>query len=223
MTRWLGALVLLAGCQEVFSLDHVGPSEAGIDVPIAPRLDASTCAMPVVFDAFESGTACSSWGYPFGTAALANGDLVLLPDAMGSAGCVSQVPFPFGDAGIFIAVDAVGTGPGQYNSLVLFWDTGLTQPTSIQVQDGGIAMVDRARTMLGSGAYDPVAMRWIRLRPSFDRTEVIGETSPDGIAWKELGHEPRTAPATIRAQLQSGSNSVTSATAMRVASFDVCP
>ncbi len=219
--RWLGALALLAGCDRVFDIDYV---DAGID----SRPDAPPCAMPAVSDDFASGQACATWGFPFpkpNEPTLASGDLVLAPDPalMQTVGCVSQTPFPFGETGVFVEVDAVGTGDAQYNTLIMWWDTGLTVPTTLQVANGVIAMADRNATQLGMAPYDPIAMRWLRLRPSATGMQVIGDTSPDGIAWTELARESRTAVPMIRAQIQSGTNGATNATAMRVASFDVCP
>ena len=94
MTRALGALALLAGCHQVFGIDY-------IDATVDTGPDAPACPMPAISDDFETGSACSDWGFPFSNATLAGGDLVLAPSATGpdNVGCVSQIPFPFGDTG----------------------------------------------------------------------------------------------------------------------------
>ena len=215
-TAWLAA-VLLAGCDWAFSLSHLD----------APLPDAPAC--PLESDAFDGPGVCDAWGYPLSAGShverIENGELVLLPGGStpNNTGCVSRLAFPFELRGANVEVTAVGAGAAQYNSLIAFWGGDTADGTMIGASVTTIGLRDASGMMRGSAPYDPVAMRWWRLRPSDDRSEVIAELSPDGHAWTELGRDPRPAPATLKVQIQSGVYAPTTPTPMRVASFDACP
>ena len=219
MGVWLlAASVLLVGCDRVYGLDAV---ENAVD---AAGLDAPACVMPEQSDAFDASEACSDWGYPLSGAAveqLIGGELVLLPPAAGkNTGCVSKIPFGFGPSGVFVEVPAVGTGHFQYNSLQLFWNTQRTDSSSIGVTD--MIRFTAHGSLLAELPYDPVSARWWRMRPS--KGGVVAEFSADGRAWTLLGSDATAPPAICMAQIQSGlADGGSGATAMHVASFDVCP
>jgi hypothetical protein len=181
--------------------------------------------MPQLSDSFDGGNPCAGWGYQLmGSPAesLVNGALVLLPVAPTSnTGCTSAIAFPFGSSGVFVDVQAVGTGLNQYNGLQVFWTAARSESSTITVMNGTLGFSSHA--VATSEPYGSGAARWWRIRPSADRQAVIAEVSGDGLVWRELGRDPLPPPAMVIAQIQSGLADGSAPTPMQVASFDVCP
>ena len=183
------------------------------------------------FDTFDNPRhdpkVCMDWGYALsgGTDEKdVNGALVLKPVAPNTnLGCVSAIPFAFTSSGTFAEITAVGTGTGQYNGIEVFWTTAKDDMSAISISAGTIGFQSHGQSIV-ERPYTADRDRWVRLRPSADRTFTIAETSTDGHAWAELGHDAVAPQAMIEVQLQSGlpANGA-GATEMHVASFDVCP
>jgi len=211
----------LAGCDAVYGLATVPPSLDG-----SASRDGGACVTPDQSDTFDTAPACSAWGTQLTNnpayQQIENGALVMLPVGA-AAGCESKALMPFARDGVFAEVAGIGTGTGQYNGLVAFADGQETDATALQITANPDVFHFLAYGQdRGFISYDP-ALRWWRIRPSGDRAFVVGEVSADGQLWSEVGRDATPPPASIKAKLQSGLFGAGPATAMTVASFDVCP
>jgi hypothetical protein len=196
MAKWHLVCVCLAlgGCDYVFRIDRINS-----DASAPPHDGALACVGAVIDDSFDDGSTCAPWGGPYENtgAQLREGrsGLTVTPASIGtsSAGCTSTEALPFRDGGISVEVSSVLTGEGgEYTQLQIFEEVNAT----IGVVSEKLIVFDAdADDTVHSVDYDPVAMRWWRLRPSTATSQVIAETSPDGETWTPEIAMPRAALA----------------------------
>jgi hypothetical protein len=141
--------------------------------------------------------ACRSWGEPFGTAGYADDPAALSITSSGTVpslgGCASQ-DVDFLPGGVFVEVLAV-----PVNGYAAFGSLDPGEP-SLTIQDGSIELAD-AMHDIEIRPYDPVAMRWLRLRPDRAADTSIADVSPDGVHWTRLADTRVTPPCRVRIQL----------------------
>jgi hypothetical protein len=160
--------------------------------------------MPPITDAFDGpGDPCASWGVQYGNAVVEQrgGALFITPNAGGGAsgGCESRRTIQFVDGGIFLEVPAVLT---DSRGFVFLSARGVASP-AIRSEDGRLSLTWIDGTV-ASQPYDPVAMRWWRLRPAHGGDTVIGEYSADGFHWTQLGVVPDPPEPDITVAFEAG-------------------
>lgn len=210
------AFALLAGCLSK-------PQRPLGDAPEPDDATTVTGCTPSAFrDDYETGTAPCGIGFSGAAGSCvmerSNGVLTMTPGA-GSGNdcsCTSQ-EFLFAD-GIFVEV-VTSTGPNDTFTILQIDDP----PVAITVIDDGSAELNiaEAGTVLTALPYNPVTMRWWRLRP--DGGNVVGEYSANGTTWNRLA--ATTAAAAMRASASVNSGSFGSVQPM-TATFDnlgTCP
>jgi hypothetical protein len=219
------ACLALSGCDYAFRIDRVNG-----DAFVAPSDATAACPDAVIDDSFDDGNECAPWGTPYENVGAqlregANG-LTVTPAniATSSAGCTSANSLPFGDGGMSVEVSSVLTGAeGEYTQLQLFDEVNAV----IGVVSEKLIVVDSEQdAIVHSVDYDPVAMRWWRLRPSTRPTEVLAETSPDGETWRlEIAMPRATLPSTAPINLIAGvgDTQVTFANVSTFRHLIVCP
>ena len=209
MTRVVAAIALLlsaSGCDYLFQIDHVSlandaPNERDAAHPDSPMM--GICAAPAVDDSFTDSTPCT-WGTKFGGSYVTSGGghLTIAPpyDAY-SGGCDAPIG-PFADGGIAAEITKVITSSSYaYTGIQAFG----TFDVSVQVNDGQLKFEDPSASVVWGGAfYDPVAMRWVRIRPDRAANLIIGEYSADGSKWTKVGSVSTTVPVTVKATLIGG-------------------
>ena len=224
-------LLLLAGCDGVFGLDGVParPVDAAIvDSPDAAP-DAAVCidgaadverfddpmATPCPWGFFDHG------GFDY---TIANGELSLTPMASypgAQAGCGSFGAVAFGSFGEFIELAQLGGGYSY-----LFFRIQWPDHTFSWLQQSGSAIEYRGPNdmILGSVVFDPVATRFLRMRP--DGQSVVAEYSADARTWSVLGVDPTPPPATVTPEFEYGTpgpNGEPNPTTAVIAGINACP
>jgi hypothetical protein len=203
MLRGAVVLMLVAGCDMLFQLDHVDrvddalvPGDVPLDVP------GGGCASPIIDDDFTSQTPCDTWGTKYenlgATVFTGGSQLTIQPAAMAqsSGGCASRALVPFGTGGIAVDVaDVLSGGKGEYTELHIY-DTVPT--TSIGVANN---------TLIAGNSnvlYSATMMHWWRLRPSDNSIEA--EYSADGISYQAFAKIPLPGapPPTVSINLIGG-------------------
>ncbi len=220
---------MLAACDRVLGLSSITAVGDG-----GGRVDASPDGVPCAsvatpHDNFSSVTACSPWGMQTGDPSITRqgqGMFVVTPQPSipaQSGGCTTISPVALPPGGTFIEVSSALSMTGA----CFMWFRARSQDASIGgqliLQYGKLGISD---PMAGTNgiqvAYDPVAMRWWRIRPVADG--IVGEVSPDGNAWHVFGTIPGmpTAMVTIDFEATCGVGDPAPGTAV-FQSFDVCP
>jgi hypothetical protein len=197
MTRTI--LLLLAGCGRIgfgapATTDGAGAVDGAHDASDAITSDGDNaigCIDPGDGDPFTSGTPCSKWGaMVMAQTSLteSSGALLAIPTptvANAHGGC-TRAAVPVTDAGVFVEISR-----GLDNG-----DTELSADgfaMSIRSRHE-LALVEPGEPMSPTVPYDPIAMRWLRLRPS--RGTLVFEYSPDGRDWTIARVSTAAAPAT---------------------------
>jgi hypothetical protein len=197
MTRAI--LLVLAGCGRIgfgapATIDgEPETGEAGVhDASDSMMSDGNSmfgCIDPGDGDPFTSGTPCSLWG-----------SMVMLQTALSeSSGALLAIPTPTvaNAHGGCTRVGAPITAAGVFAEISRPLDKGDTELSA-----GGFAMSIRSAQMLAvvepgessSLPYNPLAMRWLRMRPSEGR--LVFEYSSNGTAWTIARTSTTPAPAT---------------------------
>ena len=203
------AMALCAGgCDYVFRVDHVdlhGDARTG-DASDDAHADASLpglCTATAVDDTFDGAMVCP-WGIKFGAATVISGGGVLRidPPSDGTSGGCDAPVGPFADGGIVGEITQVlGGSAYAYTGIQEFG----TFDTSIQVNAGELKFEDPGGgTVWGRKLYDPVAMRWVRIRPDRADSSIVAEYSSDGMGWMNLGVVATPVPVTVKATLIGG-------------------
>ena len=226
------ALVLgaLAGCDNVFRILHVDPTDASGPADDgradgAQRVDAAVaqCAAPALDDPFNGTNPCAPWGNKYSTngrtlqglGALA---LQLDPVAGANAGCKSsQDTYAFGS--VTAIVNEIVTGTGTYNAVEI-------HPEDIQIEvDNGLIRFQTAGSVaLGVATLYTPDMKWWRIR-HFNASTIYGEYSTDGVTWVQLGMKqvtPTPAPVT-GVELTAGANIAVANGQMVFDQLVICP
>ncbi len=230
--RSLALLAALGGCNRLWSL-----TEVGADAAIAPNVEAGTdlsdqCIPTFPNDTFDDQPACIGVGTPEGDADTLDFDsnsLVVGLPATGThlGGCLSHEVVAFGAGGIFANVTQIATGSSDFNVFSLHWSDGVTS-TGIFASPAGLSLahvVAPATTGPSLGTTTTLAPWW-RIRPSGDRSAILGESSMDGTHWVQFATDPVAAPAKGSLELAIGSfanDPDGNPQSARVASINVCP
>lgn len=184
---------------------------------------SSTCLSPGYGDPFDEITPCMAFGQPMvdnGGLSTSGGTLTIAPNAGANTmvGCMRQSA-AYGVAGEFVEVSQVVPDPGQTILLV----QGLAKGASMFTQPPFLIYFE-----LGGGTvmknYDPVAMRWWRIRPNNTLTGTLAETSPDGRTWTQFAATSTILPANVAVEVyvQTDSSNPAPGTAT-IEGIDVCP
>ncbi len=199
---------------------------AGTPLADAPGADVPVDGSPgCLFDSFDMGlSACRPWGTGFGNAVFStmNGDLKLSLDGPVDGGCFSNAPLPFTEGGFAMEIAEIPQTATGYVNLVAY--DSATNPM-IAVQDGMIRLTNEPRNDYVAKPYDPVKMRWLRLRPDRPGGNYIGDTSPDGVTWTRLGNTSGLGPPAeeVVVKLEAGVQMVGAPpTQARIAELQVC-
>lgn len=183
----------------------------------------NTCLSPGYGDSFDEVSPCMALGEPLltnGGLSITNSTLTISPNANANTmvGC-RRASASFGAAGAFVEISQVLPSPGQ---TLLFLAAGsrtlamVAQPPLLAYSDsaGGTVMKP----------FDPLAMRWWRIRPDFATSGTVAETSADGRQWKMFAATSgMPAPtATLAVYVQTDSSNAAPGTA-KIEGIDVCP
>jgi hypothetical protein len=184
-------------------------------------------------DAFDvpapATQACQPWGGAFGTAdvEVRDGALTITPTTIPGSfgGCDSDVEHPtaFGSGGVF--VEAVAVTPTGHNRAGLSLDGGQVRIVLLAFQ-GRLRLSDFATVEVASLPYDPVTMRWWRLRPDRLAEITIAEYAADGYHWNRLGEvdgRPDSVIVELAAGLEPDAVIDGSPVVTRFDHLDVCP
>lgn len=235
--RWLFVLGVLASCGRL-SFDATtggalgdgggtgdgGGSGTG-DGGGSGSTDGSTtgaCVQPAAFCAFEGVGPCSCWGTPSTINAgmsESGGTLTITPNAntIGAQGACVRNNVAFGPEGIFVEISEVVSGAQGLTALQIGSSPDVFE---IDIQNGSINTTDGSNT--GGTSYDPVAMRWLRVRPI--ATGTTFERSADGMTWTGFYTSGRVASAMYNVRIIGGTIGAQAAPgAARFEGINVCP
>jgi hypothetical protein len=181
---------------------------------------APSCAAPIIDDTFSSVQLCAPWGTSFmnAGAAITEGGSLVIDFSMvnANAGCLTSASVQLGSYGTSVEVAHAITGQDAYTALQLG-----DIDRSISVLNGQLELATKSvATVYASIAYDPVAMRWWRMRAV--PGAIVGDYSPDGVIWTPLGSAPTTLAPT-RMVVMAGVVTVPSADQAKFTHFIVCP
>ncbi|TMQ05699.1 MAG: hypothetical protein E6J91_39960 [Deltaproteobacteria bacterium] len=231
---WSRALcaAIACGCYNPSPLEGLACSETdrcpggqSCDAVFHQCVSSPLCRPPPIADAFDSKLPpCQTWGAQFGRAQveLQDGMLAITPlgDGQNSGGCQSSDPIAFEGDGIFVEVPQV-LPPGH--GFVLLSAQGGSNAPTLGVEDDRLTLRIPARS-IASAPYDPVAMRWWRLRPDRAAGATIAEYAADGVHWKQLGIVDLEREPQINIQLIVGIDTVDPRPATaHLDRLDVCP
>jgi len=192
-------------------LDARGPGDAS----------AAGCVAVGASDDFSDGVACTPWGTPITartTISEANGELVITPqpDMTAATGSCQRSGMPVPDTGLFVEITAVL----PFGSTGISVDDGL-MPTGMFVNNTKLS-VDADSSTAGMGPYDPVAMRWWRIRRG--PGVILYETSPDASTWTIFAQAAIQIAATATVQLFAAQQTAVAAPgSARFGAVNVCP
>jgi hypothetical protein len=220
--RFAALVVVLAGCFAKPARPDVDPGDGGVDAP--------PCMAANVSDNFDdtSGQPCGAGfedGDPISTVTRRDGVLQQAPGTtdVSNASCTwGGVVF---DRPVFVEVRSVLGPGGTYTILQLDAagsSVGMAVTNDAQAR---LEAFDDAQpgSTIRDIPYDPVEMRWWRLRP--DGGNITSEYSPDGLAWTHLATTSvSTAPTDTDVSLNGGTFAILAAPGVaEFDNFDVCP
>lgn len=232
--RWLIVLAL-AGCGRL-SFDATGSGDGGANGGDGGSSDgggsgtgdatvdgtSGACVQPAAFCAFEGVGPCSCWGTPSVINAgmsETGGALSITPNAntIGAQGSCTRNNVAFGPEGIFIELSQVVSGAQGLTALQIGSSPDVFE---IDIQNGTISTTDGSNN--GGTSYDPVAMRWLRVRPI--ATGTTFERSADGRTWTAFYTTGRAASAMYNVRIIGGTIGAEAAPgAARFEGINVCP
>jgi len=135
------------------------------------------------------------------------------PGAHGN--CTENGSVPFGAAGVFVEVETAPSAASAYAYLAVYG-----APSGLQARftvKGG-----QLQLLPATAAYDPSAMKWLRLRP--DPTGIVGDYSADATVWTHFAVVSGAAPAMVRIDLGAGTDNAEMSPGVATFShLDVCP
>lgn len=196
--------------------------DAMIDGPPPPM-----CISSGTMDTFTGSTPCSPWATfdeTRATVVQTGGKLRITPSQSSQGthgGCFATGLSNVGPEGLFVAVEDALEGPTSYTAMTAYVAFGT--PAQIVVRNGTIQVTNPNNGIaLVAAVYNPVAMKWWRLRPV--STGVAAEYSADALNWVSLATVLGTPPSQIRIDI--GAGTTTQELAAGSAVFDnlnVCP
>jgi hypothetical protein len=232
--------LLASGCDLVFGAKPLAPPSdaASLDaVPDAPPdapPDARTCQPQLIHDDFTGTSLCDGWGTPTGLAAMEGGGMLAItpvastPGSQG--GCFSSTPVAFGPDGVFLQVTTIVNEADNNGSggTFIFFQTRSPTPgngVTLNMSVGGSMLSVQAGSTTAAAPYDPIAMRWWRIRPVPELPAVVGEVSPDGLTWQTILSAPGPVPTSVTLEFTSGEygNGVPAPGTTTIEGFNICP
>ncbi|MEO6774344.1 MAG: hypothetical protein ABI467_15215 [Kofleriaceae bacterium] len=220
-------MLACAACGRVgfgaFAGDAGGASDDDGSGPGSGSDLSNTCLSPGYGDGFDEASPCKALGMPIltnGSLSTANSTLTISPDANAqtTVGCM-RASASFGAAGAFVEISQVVPAPGH---TALFLTIG-ARTLSMATQPPFLVYSDSSGGTVTKG-YDPLAMRWWRIRPDPTTSGAIAETSADGRQWTMFATTsiPPATTATLAVFVQTESTNATPGTAT-IEGIDVCP
>jgi hypothetical protein len=203
--------------------------DGGGDAPVSGDAGSGSCLDPGIGDSFDSPTVCD-WGSAAGnnTTLTQTGGALLMtpaPDIIDASGTCARSGVAFTPAGVFAEVSGIVT---NFTSLQFVDDSdgdwGIESLGSgLEPIVGSVLEVFQPSGEIGSGTpYDPVAMRWWRMRPVGG--VVVFETAPDGLHWTLVTTSTDPAPTLGLAQVGTFMRSPDADPGIaRFEGIDVCP
>lgn len=165
--------------------DGTGDGDGGVDAEIDAAIDApaGACVQPGSGCTFPGGLPCSCWGTPSTVNAGMNeagGSLKITPNAntVGAQGSCVRASTTFSAAGAIIEISQVVAGAQGLTAIQLGGGGDVHQ---LAVQGGQLIAQDATGT-INMAAYNPVSMRWWRIRP-VAVANTLYETSADGVTF----------------------------------------
>jgi hypothetical protein len=197
--------------------DNRCPQGQSCDVVFHECASAPICTPPAISDTFDGMDPCGAWGRTFNAVDITmhDGVMSLRPQPMSGGGCSADDTIPFERQGVFLEVSHAPSN-GEF---ALNLNTSIV---TLGVVGGQMLVLDGA-TASGTGftvPYRAEDMRWWRVRPV--DTGVLGEVSPDGVVWTEIGILDITIPSDVSIELTT-STMATDPDAADLASLGVCP
>lgn len=209
MTRAVAAIALAlcaGGCDYLFQIDHVtlaGDARQPSDVDRGDGSSQGICTATRIYDAFGSSTPCT-WGTKFGGTYVTsgNGRLTIAPPSDAYSGGCEAPEGAFADGGIVAEItQVIGGSAYAYTGIQAYG----TIDTSIHVNAGSLKFAAPSSVPVwAEDEYDPVAMRWVRIRPDRANTAIEAEYSSDAKTWMRLGSVATPVPVTVKATLIGG-------------------
>jgi hypothetical protein len=199
----------LSGCDIVFRVDHISPTDA-TSRDTAPPDAFALCAQSFLDDSFDNGVPCDTWGMvntaAGGSVTESNGSLVVQPAAnmVGSrGGCYPNGLFPFGPEGAIAEVShAMGGSDAEFTLL----SSGSLHLAVAVANNQIVFQNDVGTVQFGTAVvYVASSMRFWRIRP-MGTGAVVGEYSANGRDWNELGQVTMAVPATASFGFLAGLN-----------------
>ena len=231
--RWLlGLLVLTAGCDVIFRIDHV-EGDAGTITPPGDRpLDGTSrselpdfCASPQIFDAFDAPDIKCAWGSANNGGLLSIHDSVMDMQLDGTlatfTGCTAFRALPFTPAGVFLVVPTTLATSTAYTKLGVREAVGTT-PTldATLVSDGTTLKFVVSGQQVGQSTTQKYT--WWRIDQETPGV-IAADVSFDGMSWTNLATMNIEPPVAINVDIGAGftATQVTSGMAT-FATFGVC-
>ena len=196
----VGFLAIALGCVGCLSLpERPGPEDGCRD---GQEIHSTFVMSPTLDDI------CLPWGNGYGntTASDEGSRLRLIPrdDMSNSGGCRAMGASNFDDRGVFIEVPTI--------------EPAASGKTAMLLDDGSVLIIARIGKLFflsesggdiyAETSYDPVAMRWWRMRPDRDANVAVADYSPNGFDWTELGRSDDPPPQTYDLKLEVGVDDV---------------
>ena len=184
----------------------------------------NTCVAPGGGCSFDQlGNLCSCWGTPTASnssISFSNGTLTMNPNAnaAGAQSMCNKAAVPFTAAGAFIEVSAVLSVTDAITALQIGTSPDVFE---MAVINGQLRTTDGSNQ--GTSTYNPVAMRWWRIRPlGADGTAF--DISADGKSWTTPAVSGRVASGTYDVKIIAGTPTASPAPgAARFEGINVCP
>jgi hypothetical protein len=185
---------------------------------------ANSCLTPGYGDSFDEISPCQAFGMPMvvnGMLTTSSGMLTITPNPSANTdnGCV-RTNAAYGPAGVFIEMSQVATSPGQTLMVI----STASSTWGFEVNALGTTTLSYVDTVIGvvEQPYDPVADRWLRIRPIGNHTQA--ETSPNGMHWTMFATSPLvpTSPVNIDIYVQTDNTDTNPGTTV-IEGIDVCP
>jgi hypothetical protein len=189
------AVAMTSGCDLLFQLDHLGPSDSGgSELGVSDNgTSADTfvlldCTSPVLFDDFGGGDVCGPWGDAYtnnATLEESGGALVATPQSTSGsiAGCSTKTMQPLGAGGVIVEVTDIGRGNSTYTMLEL---DGPIQYLLKATGDGLLRFQTGTSQDIATTLYSNTRTRWWRLRNGGNA--LVAEFSSDAATWTVLHH-----------------------------------
>ena len=218
--------LVVAGCGRI-GFDPLGGSANGDAYDGDAIVTSTNCVSPGNPERFPTqAQACLGWGGTGGAGAFtmvqSAGTLTItIPagDAQAEGACAGTV-VPFAH-GVFAEISQITDSP------VLTYLEAISGSRDLSIQGStslGLTFYDDFTSLVPELPYDPVAMRWWRIRPDETGTATVFETAPDGLMWTTQATSSAP-PGTVTPRIRANPSGLASATPTSAIfnGVDACP